>query len=83
MDDRLSDLSNNLCMLLMNHWLMNLSDFFCVDYWLVNLMNNVLMLLVYNIFVVFMNNILVVFVDNLTMMLLNNGGSLVHLNFCS
>ena len=63
---------NNFFVLLMNDWLMNLSDLFCVDNWLVIFMDNILMMLMNHITMVLMNNVLMMFMNNVPVMLLYN-----------
>lgn len=48
----------------MNDWLMNLTNFLCVNDWLMVFMNYWLMVLMNNVLMVFMNHILMMFVED-------------------
>ena len=67
------DLMNNFLVLLMNDWLLNLSDLLCVYDRLHVLMSHILMMLMDNILMVLDDDILMLFVDHVTMQLLHNG----------
>lgn len=73
----------DILMLLMDNWLMNLTNFLLVDNWLVELMNYRLMVLMNNVLMMFMNYILMMLMDYVLMMLLYNRFIYTLVDFCS